>query len=705
MAVAGLVLTLASVLPLAPAPAPPFPKIITDAPTITDIAPGISYGEYRMLTVDGPLSVHVVAVDLHDPSVHIGAALAEDRLVSHGETVSSMAHRAGAVAGINGDYFDINQTNQPLNILVENGQLIRMPMQRWAIAFERGGDPFFSEFAVAEDAVLPDGTLQLKTMNDWPPPGGGAVFITPEYGALHPVENVTEIALQPAGGTPPFTSYRVTGIVDNTIQEPPGYYLAIGPNAYGSTQLPNDGDTIAIEGNGTPSLDGILTAIGGGPLLVKNGAWFPDSDGPSKGEFLTHMPASAVAITRNGTLLLLEIDGRQPALSIGVLQPQLASLLIAFGAVTGMQFDGGGSSTIVARMPGEVNASVQNSPSDGVERRVADALLVYSDAPYGPPARIYSAPQVVRALPGARVPLHIAVTDAGGHAASNCSCEPHVRVIPSDAGTMDGDVFIAGKTPKDAVIRVTAAGLQFDVPVHVTTAVARTEILPLNPAMLANETLQLQARAYSAHGYPIAVPERLHWTAERAEINDAGLLHVGAKDAAVSVALGDAVARQSVTVGEHNAPIALQQFAIFSTAPHGGPGGIAKGEGCPQCTTLRYDFTGTERAAYVDATIQLPQRALGISADVYGDGNGETLRLAVNNAINERFLYTIAKIDWHGWRHVEFRFPPALPQPITFKSLYVINRVGPGPAVQATGAVSIRDLRVVLAGSATEQPK
>jgi hypothetical protein len=121
--------------------------------------------------------------------------------------------------------------------------------------------------------------------------------------------------------------------------------------------------------------------------------------------------------------------------------------------------------------------------------------------------------------------------------------------------------------------------------------------------------------------------------------------------------------------------------------------------------TLHYDFSGTTRAAYANASLELPQRALGISADVFGDGNGETLRLAVNNAINERFLYTLAKIDWHGWRRVEFRFPPALPQPIVFKSMYVIDRVGPGPAVKAAGAVSLRDVRVLLAGSASDRPK
>lgn len=703
MVVAFLALA-ASLLPLAPQPAPPFPKILTDAPVISDVAPGVTYGNYAMLTSDGPLSIHVLAVDLQNPYVRVGTELADDRLVSSGETVSSMAARTGAVAGVNGDYFDINQTNQPLNILVSNGILERMPMHRWALAFSKDGAPQFAEFDVSAQATLPGGVLPLKTINDWPPPGGGAVLITSTYGALHPQENVTELQLEPVDGTPPFATYRITGIADNTIAQPPGNYLAIGPQAYGAVPLPNTGDTISVQATSTPPLDGIVSAIGGGPLLVQDGAWYADPDGPNKGEFLTHMPATAAGVTRDGTLLFFEIDGRQPALSIGVLQPQLASLLISFGVVTGMQFDGGGSSTMVARLPGDADAVVQNSPSDGQERRVGDALLVYSDAPAGPAAKIATMPQTVRALPGASVPLHLAVTDAAGHAVRFCPCNMRMRVIPSSAGTMERDAFVAGNQPQDAVIRIEMGELRTEVPVHVTTAVARGEVLPLHPALRAHEEIQLSARAFDANGYAIAVPPALPWSARNASVDSIGKLQAGDSDAGVSVRLGDKLVTQAITVGEHAQAIDLDGLT-FATAPRGGPGGIEHAQDCAGCTTLRYDFTGNERAAYIDTSAQLPERVLAISAEVFGDGNGETLRIALNNAINERFLYTFATVDWRGWRHVEFALPQAIPQPITLKALYVINRVGPTQAVSAAGAVSIRDLRVILAGSSQSRTK
>ena len=50
-----------------------------------------------------------------------------------------MAARTGAVAGINADYFDIGNTNQPLNVVVRDGALLRTPSKRAAFDVARDG--------------------------------------------------------------------------------------------------------------------------------------------------------------------------------------------------------------------------------------------------------------------------------------------------------------------------------------------------------------------------------------------------------------------------------------------------------------------------------------------------------------------------------------------------------------------------------------
>lgn len=687
----------------APHPAAPFPPILTDASTIVEVAPGVQYGDYAMTTPDGPLSVHVVAVDLRDPTVRIGTVLAQEHLVSQGETVASMALRTGAVAGINGDYFDINQTNQPLNVLVENGVFKRMPMHRWAVWFDAAKTPAFDEFQVQPLVQLASGTQPLKTIDDWPPPGGGAVLMTPEYGPLHPVDGVTEAALQPVFGTPPFATYRVTQIADGTLTQPAGYYLAFGPQGFSTIGVLKAGDTLSVTAASEPPLAQVQSAIGGGPLLVKNGAWYADPDGPSAGEFATHMPASAVGVTRDGTLLLVEVDGRQPALSIGVLQPQLAQLLIAFGALTGMQFDGGGSSTLVARLPGTAGPETQNSPSDGTGRRVADGLFVYSDAPLGRPARIASWPLRLRALPGASIAVRFALTDAADHLVAGPPIA--ASIAPSNLGSFDGSHFIAGARPGDGALHLRSGALETNVPISVTAQVARIDIVPHDPQTPQGGVLRLEARAFDSQGYPIALPRRLPWSASGGSISPEGTFRAGTQNATVRVRIGTRTEETGVTVGEHVAPIDLAGGVRFATAPAGEPGSVTLKSPCDRCTTLSYDFTGRERAAYAAVDIRLPERALGIEATVFGDGNGEVLRAAVTNAINERSLYTLARVTWRGWRTVSMRFPPELPQPITLKALYVINRVGTEAAVSAKSSIVLRDIGEIAAGADGNAPK
>jgi len=685
-------------LPAVPHFSAPFPRVISDAATIVPVAPGVAYGAYEMLTADGPLSVHVIGADLQEPTVRVGSVLASDRLISQGEPVSSMAHRTGAIAGINADYFDINQTNEPLNILIAKGRLIRAPTHRWAIAFGRDRTVRFAEFHNGGTLQIGGLSLPLETVNDWPPPGGGTLLLTPEFGGVPAAQNTTVLALQPTSGSPPFATYTVRAVLDNTVPQPPGYYLVAGPSAYTQIASLAVGDTVAASSALDPPIDEIETALGGGPLLVKNGAWYADPDGPSSGEFLTHMPASGVGMRADGKLLLFEIDGRQPALSIGVLQPQFAALMIGFGVVTGMQFDGGGSSTILARMPGDAFATVRNSPSDGVERRVADGLFLYSDAAYGPAARLIAQPQMIRALPGAQIDLRAAITDAGGHPAQ--TGEPlRVRIVPAGLAHTDGRTLIALR-PGNGRLEMRSGALAAEVPIRIAQTVARIAILPLRPTVAQGGSLQLSARAYDRDGFPIALPGALPWSARNGSIDSAGRFRASGGDAIVRLQLGSEAAAQSVLVGQHIEPLPLSRAIAFATVPKDGPGGVSASASCAGCETLRYDFSGIERAAYLQTSLALPAQTVAVSVEVYGDGNGETLRGALYNAIDERFLYTFARIDWRGWRRVQLRVPAALVQPVTLKALYVINRVNPQePAVRAAGAIALRNLFAVVAGS------
>ena len=175
---------------------------------------------------------------------------------------------------------------------------------------------------------------------------------------------------------------------------------------------------------------------------MHDGEWYDDSDAPYRQENFKRMPCSGAAVTPDGRLFLIEVDGRQPEVSVGVTRREFAALMRAFGATEGLLLDGGGSSTLVVRRLGDALADVVNSPSDGKERPVADGLFVYSSAPVGPPVRLVARPGIIRALDGAEVPLRVAAVDAADNVA-NDGAAIGGSVEPSALGTFRDGEFVA----------------------------------------------------------------------------------------------------------------------------------------------------------------------------------------------------------------------------------------------------------------------
>lgn len=93
-------------------------------------------------------------------------------------------------------------------------------------------------------------------------------------------------------------------------------------------------------------------------------------------------PRTAMGLNQTATMLILVVvDGKQPGYSEGVTLPELAQIIRAYGGYTALNFDGGGSSTIViANRQGK--SIPLNSPIHtripGRERPIANHLGIYA---------------------------------------------------------------------------------------------------------------------------------------------------------------------------------------------------------------------------------------------------------------------------------------------------------------------------------------
>lgn len=384
-----------------PAPSPIVGGFRAAERTETALAPGVVWTQEitPVGAAGGPLVVNVVRI--------APGAAKNDRLRSaHGydfvwqnnrtqgrEAVSGIAARNNALVALNAAFFTFS-SGHPLGINIENGAAITEPLlSRTAFFWDDRGAAGIAAFSGSGTATAADGAgLGINGLNRKPGKSAELLLFTPRFfTATLPAPDRTEVVL--------------TGVKTVRFGETlTGTVSVVGTG--GNTPLA--ADTVVLSGNGAageylrdhakpgtklsvrydclPATDKIRHAIAGGPQLVENGKLaLTDTAEGFGGSFSTaRHPRSAAGVCADGSILLLSVDGRQPLLSRGATLAETASLLLKFGAVRGVNFDGGGSTTFVVR------GGVANSPSDGAERPVANAVVLTN-----PQKAVYKTPTLV----------------------------------------------------------------------------------------------------------------------------------------------------------------------------------------------------------------------------------------------------------------------------------------------------------------------
>ena len=116
----------------------------------------------------------------------------------------------------------------------------------------------------------------------------------------------------------------------------------------------------------------IQHGMGGGPVIMQKGyVKVVTANQKFQADVVrSRAPRTAVGILRDGSYMLVTIDGHRPGYSVGATLTELGNTMKGLGVVEAMNLDGGGSTTMW------VKGRVANRPSDGFERSVSNALLV-----------------------------------------------------------------------------------------------------------------------------------------------------------------------------------------------------------------------------------------------------------------------------------------------------------------------------------------
>ncbi|WP_083751191.1 phosphodiester glycosidase family protein [Kribbella sp. ALI-6-A] len=677
------------------------------------VAPGVTAGSLETFDDRGWQQGNTLSVDLTK-----GARIdyLSSGKVSATKPIDQQANEAGAVAAVNGDFFDINNSGAPLGPAVANGQLVKSQSEDpyTAVAFDPQGVGRVLEVLFEGTA----GPYQLDRLNSpvlRKDEIGAFTSLWGSYSRAHAVAGATKVAEVAVTGD----TVTAVGTTAGTGDIPAGTTILLGREA-GADELGQlkVGDRVPVSFTPRAS-DGstVRTAVGVHALLVKDGKPQPVDD-------VTYAGRTGLGFSADGTkMIVVSIDSNRLTHSRGATLTEMGKILAARGAYVGVELDGGGSTTMVSRRPGTTKVQVDNVPGDGVVRPVPNGLAVMApkgsgkvhglwvetaadgrtapgDAPVpsGRPDRVFAGTtRTLTATPYDEVYGAVKQT-------------PRINWSASHGSIRDG-VFRAS-TPGRVTVRATTSGGRGSTDLEVLGPVRR--VAPTSATLNITTTGTFGLVGFDAYGNsaPIEPADvRLSYDQSLLQVEptaDGRFELTPRKEsgaAVITARIGGLETSVGVSIGVEKRVLdtfdTAEQWRAGSARAAVSVSKVAEGEN-GSGLKLSYDFS--QSALTRNAIAIAPQplggteqaRAFGVS--VFGHGKGEWTAFGVVDATGRSSTIYGPYVTWNGWQNVELAVPEGLAQPVRLTRIYTLETKA---AAQYAGEVVLDNVYVKAAPQVT----
>jgi Phosphodiester glycosidase len=336
-----------------------------------------------------PWSIHVVKIDLSRPELRLATTLGNGETLGMStvtEQLKTLSPDLGQpLAAINGDFYEKGKdyAGRPRDVQIREGEVVSNPAGHACFWIDPQGKPQMTNVHSRFRVIWPDGKTTPIGLNA-ERADNAAMLYSEVIGASTATRGGMEYILEGAkaeqwlplrAGQTYEARVREVRNSGNSPLDHKTMVLSIGPNLISNLPVLKPGATLQIITETVPDLAGVQTAIGGGPTLVEGGKvmeW--------KGWIHVRHPRSAMGWNEK-SLFLVQVDGRQMDLSVGMTFSELAAYMVKLGCQEALNFDGGGSATLWAL------GSVRNSPSEGQERPCPNSLVVFKKSLSPQPAK------------------------------------------------------------------------------------------------------------------------------------------------------------------------------------------------------------------------------------------------------------------------------------------------------------------------------
>jgi len=712
---------------------------------------GAKLMKYNYTTTRSGSKVNVLAdviqVDLQNPYVKLDVMTGKGGNLNSKQSTGGMAKENGAVAAVNGDYFNVSGELAPIGGQVSDGVLVSTPSElsgMYALTVTKDGKPMIDEYSFDGTVKADDGsTFALRGINkeDYTVESSSVKYshansmyiYTPAWTSTKrpndPSTTPTEVLVQNGvitqisdkkalNMTVPADGYilRAHGTAATWIMT----HLAVGQtlNADYKLKAKTTGETV------DPS--NLQMMIGGHTILVNGG---------KSATFSRDIAASGIGGIRARTAVGYSQDGRYVYIiaaeknsnSSGLSLTELQSFMTSIGVWKGMNLDGGGSTTMVTRPLGEETAGLTFNTEYGTEQRqVVNTLGVFSTAPEGKLKGF--------AVSGSQTLL---VGQEGKYTAKgydtyyNPIATGDIKMTwkSSNNGIVSvSNGTIKGVKPGTATLTATSNGASSSIKV---TVLGGSELASLTAgsglgSLQAGTTISIPVTAKTKNGQSVTVPaDSLTWefigfkgkvVADQLTVSSVNSgaqvgYAIGRYDGFSTVVVLSAAASETMWENFENVSYPIN----FTTNASGvtGSASVTAGTGekaGSKVLQLSYDMTAGIGKMYAYAQLngstgkEVSATATSMSMDVMGDKSLNWLRAEFTDASGKTVYADLAKaIDWDGWKKLNVDLNGLnISYPAKLKRVYVVN-VEEGQDERAkTGTVAFDNIAFIMPSKSSE---
>jgi len=292
------------------------------------------------------------------------------------------------IGGVNGDFYDINDTGQPLSLHVRDYEVIQRGYggTRNAVGFKENGEvvygvPAFDgyELLVYNDEGQLKKRVPINRINQSPANENEiSVFFDDYLGEIPALYNKVVMDAFESHLNRNQTGYFGKGDLSltttNQVDIEEHQFIIVG-HEFNNDNLIDENDYAVVQLGLGGAWDDVRYAVGcdAQPLVINGEANLSLNAGAS---WDFPAPRTAVGVKADGTVFFVVVDGRnRPAGMDGVKLRELGEIMAYFDAERAYNLDGGGSSTIALKDLETGTYAVLNTPSDLRIRSVSNGVF------------------------------------------------------------------------------------------------------------------------------------------------------------------------------------------------------------------------------------------------------------------------------------------------------------------------------------------